>query len=861
MTTLSKTLFLLLLTMLLCLDHLTAQNLPVADSIQYKKVVADRHHKYDKGAIHRFFWGSHYRKEWETPVSFKVAMLDTLAGGLTPYEKGGGRQSRSLRLRDANKREYVLRSIDKSFGKALPGITHGTFIERIADDQVTIGHPFSALTISPMAEAAKIYHTIPKIYYIPKQLSLGEFNEDFGDELYLFEQRPDENWETAPNFGNAKNIIGTDKLFEKLREDNDNTVDQLAYVRARLFDILIGDWGRHEDQWRWAAFKNDKQTLYKPVPRDRDQAYTKFDGFLVRILIQAAGAKHLQTFDHKIKNIKRFNFPARNLDLRLTNEVSLDQWINIAKDLQQSLTNDIIDSAIKCLPAEVYPISGPGIAAKLKSRRDILVKETEKYFRFLNRQVDIPGSEGSEFFEVKRLNDDSTEVNIYKINKEGNVKEKPFYHRIFINRQTKEIRVYGLKGQDKFKVTGTVKRGIKVRLIGGPDKDSLIDESRVREIEHQTKIYDNSKNDIKTSKETALRLSSDPSIHAYYYKAFKYERESMLPVIFYNSDDRIHVGIVYSRTKQQWRKDPFGFKQYLDLKYSVEQKGFSSTYKSTYTELAGKWNLDIYANYDEIRWTNFYGLGNETALSTTDRDFFRVRSRQVAGVVGVERFIRNRHRITIHPFYQSIDIINDTARFLSKQFIPSPGIYGNQLFAGADVSYIYQNLNDSSLPVKGISFRVHGNYTNNLKNSNDFSRYGAELNLYLPFTQKIGIAIKSGAASLTGKPEFYQYNRIGGSETLRGHQRDRFYGNSSFYNQNELRWISNFRSFLFNGKIGVFGLYDIGRVWLKNEHSDVWHTGYGGGLILSPFNRLSITAAYAKSVEDWNIHVNIMKIF
>jgi hypothetical protein len=79
--------------------------------------------------------------------------LDTAAGGLTPSQAGGGRQSRSLHLQTDNHKQYVLRSIDKSFGRAIPEIYQGTYIETILNDQVSIGHPYAAVTISPMAEA------------------------------------------------------------------------------------------------------------------------------------------------------------------------------------------------------------------------------------------------------------------------------------------------------------------------------------------------------------------------------------------------------------------------------------------------------------------------------------------------------------------------------------------------------------------------------------------------------------------------------------------------------------------------------------------------------------------------------------
>src|SRR5688500_14539416 len=53
--------------------------------------------------------GSNYRTEWNTPV--KAPVLDLT--GLTPTKLGGGKQTKSLRLEDANGREYVLRSIQK----------------------------------------------------------------------------------------------------------------------------------------------------------------------------------------------------------------------------------------------------------------------------------------------------------------------------------------------------------------------------------------------------------------------------------------------------------------------------------------------------------------------------------------------------------------------------------------------------------------------------------------------------------------------------------------------------------------------------------------------------------------------------
>src|SRR6185503_17655035 len=224
-------------------------------------------------------------------------------------------------------KEYVLRSIDKDFRNGLPEMYYKTFLGHIAKDQSSIGYPFAAITITPMIEATGIYHTTPQVVFVPQQKRLGEYNEKFGNQLYLFEERPDENQESADNFGNSKNVIGTDKLFEKIYEDNDDHVDQKAFAKARLFDMFIGDWGRHADQWRWAKFEDGDRNIYRPIPRDRDQAYTRFDGFYPWVATNLFGGVQLESFDEHLHNEKRFNMPGRPLDRQFTNELTKDEWV------------------------------------------------------------------------------------------------------------------------------------------------------------------------------------------------------------------------------------------------------------------------------------------------------------------------------------------------------------------------------------------------------------------------------------------------------------------------------------------------------------------------------------------------------
>ena len=69
-----------------------------------------------------------------------------------------------------------------------------------------------------------------------------------------------------------------------MREDNDHTVNQEAVLRARLLDMLIADWDRHFDQWRWTTRDTGQGKSYIPIPRDRDQAFFYSDGLIVRYI-------------------------------------------------------------------------------------------------------------------------------------------------------------------------------------------------------------------------------------------------------------------------------------------------------------------------------------------------------------------------------------------------------------------------------------------------------------------------------------------------------------------------------------------------------------------------------------------------
>lgn len=830
------------------------QVLPVTDSIKPGSmitVVAGKQYG-DRSNFYQKLWGRHYRKEWTTPVQVPLFSLDTAGGGLTAYEAGGGVQSNTLRLRNAEGKEYVLRSIDKTYGRTLPPIFRNTFVEGIINDQVSSIHPYAAVTIPGMAEAAKVYHTHPQIVYVPRQGRLDTFNNAFGNSLYLFEQRPDDNWEEAPNFGRSEKIISTGDLLQNLTQNAQHQIDQAAYVRARLFDMFIGDWGRHEDQWRWASFPDVGRILYRPIPRDRDQVYTKFEGRLLKFALSAADLGHLETFDYRIGNVSEYNFPARHLDRRMANEPDRSTWMRIAKELQQSLSDSIIEASVRQLPPEVFSISGPEIIAKLKSRRGDLERVANEYYHILAKEVGVVGTEEREHFEINRINDFEVLVAVYTAGTQG--ERRLLYQRLFRDNETEEVRLFGLGGEDTFSLVGEGNGDITVRIIGGAGQDRIAD-SVSKKHAGKMHVYDDQLQGVGKGSSVEWHRTKD-SIYQYRYDAFRYDKKSFGPSVFYTYEDRFYVGLDYEIQRQKWGKDPFGYSHGIDLRFSLSQGAPSITYKGTFNQVVGRWNLNLYANYDAVRWTNFFGFGNESEEVVDDHDYYRMRTREALVSAGLSRNIGKYMSVSVGPIYQTIKIINDEERYVASTYYNGEKFFNSKHFGGAALEYAFIRFDRPIVPTRGVHFRSYVSHLQSLQQADKaVTRYGGDLYFYLPLFSRLVLACRVGGASLSGEPELYQYNSIGGSQTLRGYRRDRFWGKTAFYNSNELQWLFDVRSRVMNGTAGLIGLYDIGRVWLSGESSDSWHSGVGGGFLIAPFNRAMVSLTYGVSQEGGHFHL------
>src|SRR5690606_19223263 len=133
----------------------------------------------------------------------------------------------------------------------------------------------------------------------------------------------------------------------------------------------IGDFDRHMDQWKWAVLDTGIGKLYKPIAKDRDQAFFNSDG-LVMDWATRRRMPFLRGFKHRIEKVNWLGYSARDFDRFFMNRLDKRDWELTLAEFNKQMTDSVMEAAVKKLPREIYPISGDTILAKLKSRKQQL---------------------------------------------------------------------------------------------------------------------------------------------------------------------------------------------------------------------------------------------------------------------------------------------------------------------------------------------------------------------------------------------------------------------------------------------------------------------------------------------------------
>ncbi len=812
--------------------------------------------QYAKGGFYRFLFGERYRDIYEIPVPAKVLNLSTAAGGLTPVKKGGGFQTNSLRLEDSLHKEYAARSMNKDATRLLPESLRHTFASDILQDQFTGSHPYAAFVIPALAEEAGIYHTNPELVYIPVQPGLGGYSEDFGNQLYLFEERPGKEWAGAKCFGGAKDIVGYDDVLDETMDDYRNQVDQTFVARSRLFDMFLGDWDRHDDQWRWAVFDrtDGKGKIYRPIPRDRDQAFSTYDGLLVSMgKWFTPGVRKLCKFNGDIRNVRWFNDNGKVFDRDFLNALTKDQWIAIATDLQKSITDKGIEQSIRSWPPEVFAQGGEHIISTLKARRDNLPEIAARYYDVLAGTVYIRGTRQADYIEITE-NRGSVRVRLYDSNKEGD-KHELYYDRSFVKGVTRQIQIYGLDGHDHFEITGNGSGGIHVYCVGGDDKDSV---TRVDGKRHgKIRLRDNQPRQAMISNTAVSYKKVGDEQNAYDRTAFLYDYSIPKVLIGGNPDDGLLVGGGVQWVKHGFEKSPYATKQSIDAFYAFATGSYGFDYAGEWADVIGKLNAGLTASYQGPTYVqNFFGFGNDAIeLAGEKPDFYRVRMHGYAVLPYLRLGKDDGNSLLLRTGFQSREVEETSGRFVTSPMSHLPDdIFHEKHFIVVNGAYQYRVVDNSLYVQHGMDFQLSGGVDIGLDNQEDVHRYvKSSLALYyqLKHLGRPVVATRIGVEWHGGDFQFYQGAMLGGQNNFRGMRKERFVGNKLFYQNTDLRFVlGQWHSYYLPAAMGIQLNFDHGRVWLDHEDSDTWHYAYGGGIWISPFESAIFSINYHTSDID-----------
>lgn len=820
------------------------------------------------GPIHKASLGEHYLDIYLKNYPFEVLDLSTFRGGLTPIKRGGGNQTNSLRLEDAQGKQWVMRSLTKDASRALPyPYNQISGVENLLRDNFLSAYPFAALVVPPLADAAQVYHANPKLYYIPKQPALGYHNDLFGGDVYLVEERVGGNWEEQATLGNSKKIISTLDVAEKITKNHKHDVDHAWVVRSKLFDMLIKDWDRHDDQWRWATFEEEEGKFYRPIPRDRDQAFAKYDGFLMPFV----GAinpfyRQLQTYSSDMDDIRWASWNGKYFDTNFMGEANWEDWEKAAQLIQKNVTDEVIEQAFQNVPEAARNEEWETMVEYTKKRRDNIMKFAKMAYEYNSEQVDVLGTEKRDLFEIERISNEVTRVRVYALSDKGEQKKLRF-DRTFENDITEEIHLYGFDEDDIFKVTGEVDKSILVRIVSGLGKDEIVDKSRVRLGGKKTIVYDFSseKNKLDLGKEGKDKTSNSFAQNTYDRKHPHYQTNYTvpLPVLGYTQDDGFLIGMNWTHYRYKFKKVPHGQSHQFVADFATSPKALNLNYNAIFNNAIGNWDLTSSWVFRGDRFSfNYFGFGNESINPNVDDLVFnRVRqSKSYADLQLSKTLLDGNATFTFGPLLERTKIDNTEGRFIVNDDldIEDENLFEAKWYAGGQANFNFENINSSIDPHRGVKFHLGYTVQTNLDDSDlTFGKFSVGLTAYksLDPDDRIVVASKAGYESISGEYDFFKAPTLGGPgrgrASLRGYRAERFRDDNIFYHITDLRvhLLTSINKFI-PFSIGLHGGFDYGRTWTDGEVSDVWHTSYGGGLWIAPIKVIVLSFGQYVSEED-----------
>ena len=815
---------------------------PALAAGQSDSVVVVPSDRYDASALHQWLLGTRYRDAWATTIRVPVLDIDTFAGGLTPVRRGGGQQTRSLRLRAESGREYNFRSVDKWVTPAPREDLEGTVVERLVQDQISSLHPSAVPVATGLLDAVSVLNPSPWLVVMPDHPRLGEFRESFAGMLGTLEIHADasDDW---PGFAGAVEVESSEDVIEAVLASPTDRIDAAAYLRDRLMSLLMGDWDRHAGQFRWARFESDGIRRWVPVPEDRDYAFSDYDGKALSLL--RANLPKMVTFrDRYPRKLAGLTLNSAEIDRRFLGGVSRSLWRETVASLKRDLSDAEIEAAVRRMPAEHFALAGEELVRTLRLRRDSLHVVAVRFYLQLAAQPELHATDQPERAEVTRLHDGSVRVLVTSL--ADSTRGAVLFDRTFLPDETNEISLDLRGGADAARITGRAGSSIRVRVLGGAGADTLVDEAvsgawTYFHDEDDEGVYDRGRATVldRSTYEEPLWVPGVNLPPVDYGGSISWFE----PWLAWEGTQGVIVGGGPSLTRLGFRRFPYAARASLRAMYGLGSGRAALDGQVESIEVGSKTSSWLHVRVSGMEALRFHGFGNETPEEPVGDEI--VRYQQRLGELRLAFRPTDELRLAAGPVIEWLD---PQAQGVSHPLVAAADRepYGKVGLAGS--------LRLDTRPARGV---LDGGFTLDAEARafpatwglrSPFARFAGTMTGYADVPGRALLAARVGGAQVSGDAPLLESVSLGGSETVRGYHFQRFTGDALLFGGLEARGKLARVRLLVNADLGLLAFTEAGRVYVDGESEGGWHASYGAGVWLGSVARsVSATLAVGES--------------
>lgn len=798
----------------------------------------------DRSDIYNSIWGKHCRDLYYIPVTVPVIPTVELQNLsiVSPITELHG-----VYVRDPKGKGYLIKPLggtsvflQSDFFQDMyrKADFKDTYMDKFIADAYTIINPYTFIVSNYLAKQIGLYVNNPKLYYLSQNNLLDTITggSEFDGRIVSVAEISSEEFRGA--------TISSDSLLNLVETDGRTLIDQRLYIRERLFDMLIGDWNKIPENWRWRLKKNNGKDLFEPIVIDRSHAFTRVEGFMFKQMLDILSLGFITNYESEIKDVKQFNKLGFFMDVALTTGSEESLWKEEAVLLKNKLSDKVIEDAFKYLPEEIRVTKIiDQLKSSLKERRNTIDDIASRYYKELQYNPQIIGTSGDDSITVRKLNKDSLQIIVYNKGKGVNILSHDYNKKY-----TKEIWLYGLGGNDYFTVTGKSENDIPVFFILGEGKNrfDIKENSKVRIYNYKSK-----NSDINKVKNAKVILTSNENILKYNYQKTKYHNVSFSPWGVYDSDWGLSLGSFVSFTQYGLNQSPFSYQHRIGYNYL---KGFM--YKGVFPNYNGKttWYLDAFIGSPK-NFSNFFGYGNSTSgFKDEKRNYNRVSVGQYSLTPSLQQELSSDQKMTFSSGIEVFSVRKDEDRYLNLFYGEEDPIFRTKYFLDLNIAYELEKKVSPFIPL--FAATLSAGWKMNLKESErNFPHMQADIQVDFALTDRLTLATNiKGKALFNNRYDFFH----SASTELRGYRDSRFIGQYSFYQYSDLRFdMGKIKNPFAPLKYGLFVGSDYGRVWYPSEASKKWHVSYGGGGWITIINKVTTKYSFFGSGDSFRFSFDL----